>query len=76
MEAFEKVCEIISSQLGLSSDFEFTKETSWQEINADSLDVVEIVMSIEDEFGIEISDEDVYRMENLGDLVAFIENGQ
>lgn len=76
MEIFERTCEIISSQLGLSSDFEFTKETSWQEINADSLDVVEIVMSIEDEFGIEISDDDIYRMENLGDLVAFIEGGQ
>lgn len=75
METFDKVCEIISSQLGLSADFEFTKETSWQEINADSLDVVEIVMSIEDEFEIEISDEDIYRMENLGDLVTFVDNG-
>ncbi len=73
MSTFERVCEIISEQLGLSADFEFSEETTWEEINADSLDLVEIVMSIEDEFQLEIDDEAVSSMRNMGDLVAFID---
>lgn len=59
--------------MGLSADFAFSEETTWQEIDADSLDLVEIVMSIEEAFEIEIPDEELHRMENLGDLVAFID---
>lgn len=73
MSTFEKACGIISEQLGLSADFDFSEETTWEEINADSLDLVEIVMSIEDEFQIEIDDDAVSSMRNMGDLVAFIE---
>lgn len=76
MQTFEKVCEIISSQLGLGSDFEFSPETTWEEINADSLDLVEIVMVIEDEFDICIPDEAVSLMQNMNDLVTFIEEGK
>ena len=73
MSTFKKACEIISEQLGLSADFDFSEETTWDEINADSLDLVEIVMSIEDEFQIEIDDDAVSSMRNMGDLVAYIE---
>ncbi len=73
MDTFEKVCSIVSQQLGLSSDFEFSNETTWQELSADSLDLVEIVMSIEDEYEIKITDDDIAKMENVGDLVAFID---
>lgn len=73
METFEKVTQIISQQLGISQDFDFSPDTSWEEINADSLDLVEIVMALEDEFDIEIPDEEISEMENLGDLTAFIE---
>ncbi len=73
MSTFEKTCEIISEQLGLSADFDFSEETTWEEINADSLDLVEIVMSIEDEFQLEIDDDAISSMRNMGDLVAFIE---
>lgn len=73
METFEKVTQIISQQLGISSDFEFTANTTWEELNADSLDLVEIVMALEDEYDIEISDDEIGRMENMGDLVAFID---
>lgn len=74
MQTFEKVCDIISTQLGLDSGFDFSAETTWEEINADSLDLVEIVMSIEDEFDLEIPDEAVASMQNMGDLVAFIDS--
>ena len=73
MQTFEKVCAIISEQLGINSDFDFSEETTWEEINADSLDLVEIVMSIEDEFDLEIPDEAVASMQNMGDLVAYID---
>ena len=74
MNTFETVSKIISEQLGLSADFAFSKETTWEELGADSLDLVEIVMSIEDEFGVEIPDEKLFGMENMGDLVSFIES--
>lgn len=73
MQTFERVCSIVSQMMGLSPDFAFSEETTWQEIDADSLDLVEIVMSIEEAFEIEIDDEALYEMENLGDLVAFID---
>ncbi len=74
METFDKVKEIISQQLGISADFDFTPHTTFEEVNADSLDLVEIVMALEDYFDIEISDEAISDMESLGDLVAFIDN--
>lgn len=74
MNTFEKVCRIISDQLSMSSDFEFSEDTTWEEINADSLDLVEIVMAIEDEFSIAVPDEAVSEMRNMGDLVAFIQS--
>lgn len=74
METFEKIREIVSAQLGLSQEFDFTRSTTFEELNADSLDLVEIVMAIEDEFDVEISDEAVSDMENVGDLVAFIDS--
>lgn len=74
METFQRICSIISSQMGLSSDFELSRETTWQEFDADSLDLVEIAMSVEDEFEIEIPDEALSKMQNLGDLVTYIEN--
>lgn len=73
MQTFDKICDIISTQLGIDSGFDFTNETTWEEINADSLDLVEIVMAIEDEFDFEIPDEAVASMQNMGDLVAFID---
>ena len=73
MNTFERACTIISEQLGLSADFEFTAETTWEEIDADSLDLVEIVRSVEDEFHIEIDDDAIASMRNMGDLVAYIE---
>ncbi len=73
METFEKVTQIISHQLGLEADFDFTVRTTWEELNADSLDLVEIVMALEDEYDIEISDDEIAKMENMGDVVAFID---
>lgn len=73
MKTFEKVSRIISEQLGIDSDFEFSPETTWEEIDADSLDLVEVVMAIEEEFDISVPDEAVASMQTMGDLVAYID---
>ncbi len=71
---FEKVKEIIVEQLGLEESQEIKRETSLiNDLEADSLDAVEIVMAIEDEFGIEIPDEEAEGFKNIGDIVDFVE---
>jgi acyl carrier protein len=45
-----------------------------RDLNADSLDVVEVLMSIEDEFGVEIPDEEIENIKTIGNLVEYIEN--
>ncbi len=74
--SIEKVKEILSKQLEISVD-EIKIENSLQEdLGADSLDVVEIVMSLEDEFSIEIADEDTAKIKTVEDIVKYIEAHQ
>jgi len=74
---FEKVAEIIAEQLELDSVEGIKSETSiMEDLEADSLDAVEIVMAIEDAFSIEISDEDAEGFKNIGDIVKYVEAKQ
>jgi len=71
-----KVREKISEQLGVSSD-EVTPEASFiEDLGADSLDIVELVMALEEEFNIEISDEDAEKIRTVKDVVSYIEAHQ
>ena len=71
---FEKVKSIIAEQLGISNDTVIGAETSlMKDLEADSLDAVEIIMAIEDEFDIEIPDEDAEKFLNIGDIIKYIE---
>ncbi len=71
---FNKVKEIVIEQLGLDADIEITAATSMmKDLEADSLDAVEIIMAFEDEFDIEIPDEDAEKFTNIGDIVTYIE---
>ena len=71
---FEKVKEIIIDQLGLEDDVKIERTTSMmKDLEADSLDAVEIIMAFEDEFDIEIPDEDAEKFDNIGDIVDYIE---
>lgn len=71
---FEKVADIIREQLGLDDDVVIEKTTSlMNDLEADSLDAVEIIMALEEEFDIEIPDEDAEGFKNIGDIVAYIE---
>ena len=70
---FEKVKAILAEQFDVDEDT-ITVETDIQEdLGADSLDVVDLLMSIEDEFEVEIPDEEIENIKTVGELVSFIE---
>ncbi len=70
---FDKVREIIIEQLGLDESTEVTTTTSLMgDLKADSLDAVEIIMALEDEFSIEIPDEEAEKFKNIGDIADYI----
>ncbi len=68
---FEKLKEIIMKETG-KKDIELTDETTFKDLGFDSIDAIDILMDIEDEFGIEIQD-DSEALNNVGDLVKLIE---
>lgn len=69
---FEKIQEIISVQFNVEKE-EVTLETSFQEdLDADSLDLVELIMAIEDEFNLEIEDENMEDIATVEDVVEYI----
>ena len=71
---FEKIQEIISIQFDVEKD-EVNIDTSFQEdLKADSLDLVELIMAIEDEFDLEIEDENMVDISTVGDVVEYISN--
>ena len=73
---FEKVVQILAEQLSVDPD-KITMDSMLEEdLDADSLDAIDIVMSIEDEFGIEVPYEAITDMKSVGDIVNFIENNQ
>ena len=73
MELFEKIRDIVSEQFGVEPE-RLTEDTDFlDELGADSLDVVELAVSMEDEFGIpEIGEEDIRRIRTMGDLVSYV----
>ncbi len=69
----EKVIGIVSEQLGVEKA-EVTRESSFvDDLKADSLDVVELVMEFEDEFGITIPDDDYDKIKTVGDAITYID---
>jgi acyl carrier protein len=68
---FEKVRAIIVEQLGVEEGV-VAQETSFEELNADSLDIVELIMALEETFGIEIPDEDAEKIVTVGAAVEYI----
>jgi acyl carrier protein len=68
----ERVKEIIAEQLGVSKE-EVAPEASFiDDLGADSLDIVELVMAMEEEFDIEIPDEDAEKIQTIGDAITYV----
>ncbi|MCL5115928.1 MAG: acyl carrier protein [Firmicutes bacterium] len=69
---FDKVKEIIVDQLGVEED-EVTLESSFiEDLGADSLDIVELIMALEEEFGLEIPDDEAEKISSVNDAVEYI----
>lgn len=70
---FEKVRELICEQLELREDDVTMDSVLLEDLGADSLDLADLVMTFEDEFNMEISDEDLEEIKTVSDIVKFIE---
>lgn len=69
---FDKIKDIIADKLSIDTD-EITMESSFiDDLGADSLDLVELIMALEDEFDLEIPDEDAEKIASVGDVVEYI----
>ena len=76
MSVFEKIKQIVVDQLGVEDEDQVTLETSFKDLDADSLDVVELIMALEEEFDIEIPDEDAEKLTTVGAAVEYVKDKQ
>lgn len=72
MDTLEKVCSIVSERFELS-DLELSGDTTWEEIGADSIDLVDLISAVEDAFGISIPDEAIENLRSIGDVASYID---
>ena len=73
---FDRLKKLIVEQLGVDEEEVTPQDSFVEDLNADSLDLVELIMSLEEEFGMEISDEDAEKIQKVSDAVDFIEEHQ
>ena len=74
MNTFDKISVLIREQLGLDSDFPITEKTTIQDIDADSLDVAEFFMTLEDTYDVEIPEDAESTVHTIGDVAALIDS--
>ena len=72
----DRISKIIVEQLGVNEDQVKPEAKFIEDLGADSLDTVELVMALEEEFGTEIPDEDAEKLQSVGDVIKFIEDTQ
>lgn len=70
----EKVKDLLASQLNIAKDKIKAESKLIEDLGADSLDMVEMLMTLEEEFGISIPDEDAMNLKTVGDIVSYIES--
>lgn len=75
-QVLDRIAKIVSERLGVDESEVKPEATFKDDLGADSLDVVELVMELEDEFDLEISDEDAEKIATVGDVVDYIERQQ
>lgn len=71
--SLEKVTDIIVEQLGVNADQVKPEAKLVEDLGADSLDAVELVMAIEEEFNLEVPDEEAEKLQSVGDILSYIE---
>ena len=76
MSTFEKVRDIVVDQLGVEPDEVAIESTFIDDLGADSLDIVELIMAVEEEFGIEIPDEAAEKIKTVQDVVSYIDQNK
>ena len=76
MSTFEKVRDIVVDQLGVEPDEVAIESTFIDDLGADSLDIVELIMAFEAEFGIEIPDEAAEKIKTVQDVVSYIDQNK
>ena len=76
MSTFEKVRDIVVDQLGVEPDEVAIESTFIDDLGADSLDIVELIMAFEEEFGIEIPDEAAAKIKTVQDVVSYIDQNK
>lgn len=77
MDIFEKVKDLIADQLDVDDKESISNDSSiTDDLGADSLDVVDLVMALEDEFNVEIPEDQVENIKTVGDIVKYIEDKQ
>ncbi len=72
-ESLQKVTDIVVEQLGVNADQVKPEAKLIEDLGADSLDAVELVMALEEEFEIEVPDEDAEKLQSVGDILSYIE---
>ena len=72
MELEQRISEIVIEQLGVSRDDIESESSFIDDLGADSLDLVELVMAMEEEFGVEIPEDDSEKLQTFGDVVAYL----
>ncbi len=70
----QRVCEIIAEQLGVDLDDVTMEKSLMEDLGADSLDIVDLVMAFEDEFGVKISDQDLSKIKTVKDVVEALKS--
>ena len=70
-DTFNKIVDTVSEKLSIKKET-ITNKSTFQDLGADSLDMVEIVMRLEEQFGIEINDEDAEKLNNMEEVVSYI----
>ena len=76
MSTFEKVRDIVVEQLGVEADEVAIESTFIDDLGADSLDIVELIMAFEEEFGLEIPDEAAEKIKTVQDVVSYIDQNK
>ena len=74
MDTMEKVVMLLSEQLGVNKDTINADSDVVKDLGADSIDVVQLLMAMEDEFGVTVTEDDAGNLKTVGDIVSLIDN--